>query len=514
MRRDPGLIDDPVAGGDMQTTGRGMSLAFALATLVAPGASMAEDLTIKHTISVSSDIRLVVDRDRGLTDNEPIHFNWNRNSIDYKAEVFYGRNVRGVAHVRGILFGLHQIEKMSDLVDKRLTDPYRIDSDAAFIEIRNFLFDRFDLKFGRMIHTWGTADQFSPTDNINARDFEDPLRFGAKVPNQMAIATYYLPWLEGSIQAVWIPMFKPALLPASSTLGIDDVYQMPVRDRSLKHGLIEEYHREKAQGASLFLDSDIRVDTPSTSLNNMSGGARLKLRPGGYDLSVSYFYGRHTFPVPKRIYAYAGNDVKTATGLRTEQRQFVDLIYPRFHVIGFDFAASLPWAANLGVWLDLAVYHPERVDTLLYTTNYRPGDPCAHPGTSGSDIRLVCSRNSDPWFFKMTAGMDYTFTSWLYANVQYLHGFDDEFGYEGKINDFLAAGVDMKFFSDVLLVRLFTLFNMSDLSAVVFPQIVLSKWDSTEISVGGIFNLGGPETKFGMKAAGRDLVFTKVTYTF
>jgi hypothetical protein len=491
---------------------RGMVLAIAL--VATPCAAVAQEFTVKHTLSVSSDIRLVVDRDRGASDDEDFHFNWNRNSIDYKAEVFYGNDVRGVAHIRGILFGIHQIQKMNDLIDRRQGDPYRIDSDAAFIEIRNFMVDDLDLKFGRMIHTWGTADQFSPTNNLNAQDFEDPLRFGAKVPNQMVVATYYLPFWQASLQAVWIPLFKPAQLPVSATLGMDDVYQTPVRDESLKQGLIDEYFREKEQGATLFVDSDIRVNVPEPSLQNMTGGARLKMSPGGYDLSVSYFYGRHTFPVPKRIYAYSGADVMTESGPRTEQRQFVDLIYPRFHAIGFDFAASLPWAADLGVWLDLAVYHPERVDMLLYTTNYRPGDPCAAPGTKGSDIRLVCSQNSDPWYVKLTAGMDYTFTSWLYANVQYLHGFDDEFGYEGAINDYLAAGVDMKFFNDVLLVRLFTLFKMNDLSAVLFPQLILTKWDSTEITVGGIFNLGEPTTKFGMKASGRNQVFAKVTYTF
>ncbi|MBI5528556.1 MAG: hypothetical protein HY897_19670 [Deltaproteobacteria bacterium] len=483
--------------------------------LTAAGAAHAE-VTLNHTFSLESDLRLVVDKNRGATSDQLLHFNWNRNAVEYKVQAFIGEDVRAVGHLRTLFFGIHEIEKMNDLVDRRQMDPVRIDSDAAFLEVKGLVFDDLSVKLGRMIHTWGTADQFSPTDNINPKDFEDPLRFGGKLANQMAVATYYLPWLSGSIQAVWIPMFRPTQLPASSALGMsaDNVSQMPVRDPGLKQALIDEYYREKGQGASLFMDPEIRVNMPPTDLDNMSGGVRTKFRLGEYDLSASYFRGRHSFPVPKRIYSYSGKDVRTAEGLRTEQRQFIDLVYPRIQVIGLDFAASLPWLFNLGVWFDGAAIHPEKVDMLLYTTNYRPGDPCATPGMTGSDIRLACSRNSDYWYYKMTAGFDYTFTSWLYMNVQYLHGFDDEFGYEDALDDFIAGGVDLKFLNDQLLLRLFTLHDITDGSDILFPQFILNKWDSTELQLGAIFNLGAEDTKFGQKASGRNMVFTKVKVGF
>jgi hypothetical protein len=484
--------------------------------LLAASAESSAEFTFKQTFSFETDLRLVVDHDRGATPDQPFFFNWNRNAFDYKAQASIGDDVQGVGHLRFVFFGIHDVDTLEELTNREQMDPFRIESDAVFLKIRGFFLEHLDLQFGRMIYSWGTADQFSPTDNLNPKDFEDYLDFGGKMANQMLIATYYFPWLNWSIQGVWIPVFCPSTLPSSSILGNDpeNVAMTPVRNQQLKQGVIDEYYREKAQGATIFKYSETRVNVPPMDLDNMSGGIRTKIRIGSYDLSLSYFYGRFSFPVPKRIFAFSGKDVQTDTGVRTEQRNFVDLIYPRMQVLGLDFAASLPWLFDLGVWFDLAVIHPEKVMMLLYTTNYKPGDPCATPGTRGTDIRLVCSQNSDPVYVKATAGFDYTFTKWLYVNLQYIRGFDDEFGYNDNMSNFLAGGFDLKFFNDVLLLRFFTVWDMDDMSAVLFPQMVLTKWDSVELWLGGMFNLGDLDTKFGQKASGRNIVYTKAKITF
>jgi hypothetical protein len=96
----------------------------------------------------------------------------------------------------------------------------------------------------------------------------------------------------------------------------------------------------------------------------------------------------------------------------------------------------------------------------------------------------------------------------------YIHGFDDEFGWEGELDDYIAGGVDLKFFNDVLLLRLFTVYDMTDTSAILFPQLILTKWDSTEMQLGALFNFGDDDTKFGQKASGRNLVFTKIKVSY
>ncbi len=475
---------------------------------------VAAQVDFRYSGSFESDLRMVIDHDRGDVEDEPLHFNWNRNAIDYNLQVFVGENVKAVGHVRFLYFGIHKIGNMDDLVLRENIDPFRLDSESAYVEIQGFFSENLDVKVGRMIHAWGTADQFNPTDNLNGKDFEDPLRFGGKLGNQMAIAKYHLPWLDMSLEAVWIPMFRPTQLPASSALGMESADQMPVRDRSIREELAAEFEREEAEGASEFMEPTLRVNMPPTDLDNMSGGLRAQFRVGDFDMSLSYFYGRHGFPTPVRIWAYSGQDVQTDDGLKTEQHTFVDLIYPRFQAIGFDMAASLPWLADIGFWFEAALMHPEKVEMMLYTNNYQEGDPCAQPGDPGGEITLVCSQNTDPWYVKATLGFDYTFTSWLYMNLQLLHGFDDEFGYDTAMKDYVVAGADLKFFNDELLVRLFTLFNIQDQSAILFPQIILTSFDSVEMQIGSMYFLGGFDTKFGMRASGRNQIFAKVKASF
>ncbi|MBM4371957.1 MAG: hypothetical protein FJ098_09900, partial [Deltaproteobacteria bacterium] len=50
-----------------------------LLLLVAPDAPSAQ-VTFNNTFSVESDVRLVVDKNRGEKKNQTIHFNWNRNA--------------------------------------------------------------------------------------------------------------------------------------------------------------------------------------------------------------------------------------------------------------------------------------------------------------------------------------------------------------------------------------------------------------------------------------------------
>ena len=75
-------------------------------------------------------------------------------------------------------------------------------------------------------------------------------------------------------------------------------------------------------------------------------------------------------------------------------------------------------------------------------------------------------------FVKATVGMDYSPTSWLYINVQYLRGFLDEFGSDNHRTTSLPEWISLA--RDVVLIRLLNIFNLDDQSFVLFPALILA----------------------------------------
>src|SRR5205814_2188510 len=109
-------------------------------------------------------------------------------------------------------------------------------------------------------------------------------------------------------------------------------------------------------------------------------------------------------------------------------------------------------------------------------------------------------------FWKGTLGAGYTWSASLYSNIQWVHGFIDEFGagdvgrlpqkngrsrVESIIGDYLVLGSDLKLFHDALLIRLFGAFKIPDVgdpdpafTAVIFPQATWTVWNATELAAG------------------------------
>ena len=58
-------------------------------------------------------------------------------------------------------------------------------------------------------------------------------------------------------------------------------------------------------------------------------------------------------------------------------------------------------------------------------------------------------------FFKVAAGLDYTFRGGHYVNFQYLHGFVHELGH-GNLNDYFVFNYEKYFFNDKLKIDPFT----------------------------------------------------------
>ena len=136
----------------------------------------------------------------------------------------------------------------------------------------------------------------------------------------------------------------------------------------------------------------------------------------------------------------------------------------------------------------------------------------------------------DTPYLKATAGVDHTLFHHLYLNVQYVHGFIDEFGAGRTIwrasdspsrevtgpreGNFVVAGADYKVHDDRVLLRLFGVYDFDDGSSVVFPQVVATTFSAVELSLGAFVYVGSPTTKFGDPAAGASQAFARAKFSW
>jgi hypothetical protein len=86
----------------------------------------------------------------------------------------------------------------------------------------------------------------------------------------------------------------------------------------------------------------------SNPWHNASAGARLSVFLLGWDLALSYIYGRQDFPAPAKT-------TVTDAGL-PDVNVKVDNIYLRRHIAGLDLVGEL---FGLGLWAEGALFFPD-----------------------------------------------------------------------------------------------------------------------------------------------------------
>ena len=478
-------------------------LAFGFVALVAiftarPAQAMDLNDMLRLGLEVESDIRYIVEDYRGLTDGDGYKFGWNRNEIELSMEIFPGDTTRGVFTGRYVFYGFSEVDPLTDVAHREYLDPYYFQLDEAFLDVRGFIFDSLDLRIGRQIVTWGTADLFNPTDVINSRDLSDYLNYSGKVSNNMINLTWY-PHDIVQFSLIWVPVFKPARLPDQSIrqfLRLDQ--PLPLHDTTVIPKLMKLVP-PGLDWRSIPLYS--RVEMPEFNMQNSQVGVKARFHLGDVDTSVSYYYGRFGFPMPLAVSVEP--DLSEAE---------IVLYYPRFQMIGLDAVTSLSWFFDIGVFAEAAVYFPERVEFAMSLPL-----PKADLERVGLTTPLLSENLNDP-FVKATVGVDYTWGSHVYTNLQYVYGFFDEFGDLAGLRHYLAPVVDIKFFDDTMLLRLAASLSLSDWSAALTPMLQYTAADGVDLSVGALVFTGETEAqsdhymdyqKFGMKAAGRSFVYVK-----
>ena len=453
--------------------------------------------TLNWRGSVEADVRSIAQDD--------FAFERLETTADAILKARLSNHVRAVGNLRLIFREFSSPNDFGALTDRTRIDPYRLESDALFVEFTDVATDGFDIRLGRQQIIWGSADRFHPVSNLNALDVEDPLLFGKVIANEMLSLRYRPelffgdedePWFEEfGLEVVFVPFFKPAQLPQSAGLGFTDEGEQERRANTpLLKKLVDQ--QQYLSGIGWTFDTHPEVNLPERNLSNVMVGARMSFTMLGMDLGFSYFNGFDDFPRGEKVES-------TVTGTHADSA--LSLTYPRVQVAGFDMATSLDWLGGLGLWAEVGWTFHDDLYRIVYTG----------PAIGINEVEKEHEKGS---FVKATVGMDYSPASWLYINVQYLRGFLDEFGSD-NLQNYLVAGMDIKLARDVVLIRMFNIFNLDDQSFVLFPALILKPWDSGEISMGSFlysssFPDSDPSRKFDSPAAGASNIFLKARASF
>lgn len=438
---------------------------------------------------------------------------WIRNeaSIFGQLNLSLGDHVSGVATMRPVLSllsqpgtGQTQITKFEDLLDRNKLGPLWFEFDNAYLALNNLGVDGLELRLGQQVVVWGTGDFFNPTNNINPRDFYDPLQFGRPMGTQMAMLRYQGS-LPISFQLIYIPVFRPARLPPEALAGFTtDVLPLAnAQDRTDLREL-DEFQRSLSGFGTITNTIEPYPVLPRADLSQGNYAAKLGAALFDIDMSLSYVYGRWDLPIANRV-----DPIVTLSPGAVDTLTRVQLIYPRMHVIGFDFSTSLDFLGGLGLWGEVAVFVPQGVNLRINHPDLlrllRPTLPC--------DSARGCVVVRDQPFVKATVGFDYSFTKHLYLNAQYLYGFVDEFGSD-FVNHYAVVTSDIKPFGDDVFLRLVGVFNLNDGSVVAYPVLIAKLYTAVELQGGALLFLGNPTQKFGKPEVGNSQVFVRARLSF
>jgi len=485
-------------------------------------------------------------------------FSRNDNLIKGRLSLGIADRVKAVGDVDLVLYGFSDAKDIDALTLHERIDPYRLEVHAAYVDLYRVL-PGLDLRIGRQTVVWGVADQFNPTSNLNTLDFSDPLLFGRALANNMVRADYN-PKGDWIFTAVFVPIFRPAELPRTAPIALNSATDRPAPVQDDQQRLFLWNTALSPIGPNTV---NVFTQQPEPSLANAQFAFRAGGRVFGQDVSLSYYHGRFGIPSPLATVNHLDRTADVLVG------------WPRMDVLGADVAGSITPLAGMGYWVEGALVFPQQTELSVYNdlaNTSCPGNqtPCRQElrfdpftgspvfGTVGPNGYLRVPDGvrstvipSTP-FLKLTIGGDMSIGSHVYVNFQYIHGFIDEFGagtavhprlhpndpytalrFDGRIGDYIVAGVDVHLFSDRLLGRLFAVAKLPSIlydtnpdgtsnvhfedykfTGVLFPQLIWSVWEATELTLGAFLFLGGRDTKFGDPAAGASELFLKCKFTY
>ncbi|MDT8393284.1 MAG: hypothetical protein RQ761_05545 [Bacteroidales bacterium] len=405
-------------------------------------------------------------------------WSWNENRLNLELNKDFNNRASMFGNVWLRSFGLPVLNQSEQLFNKDEISPYNIEIREAYVELYDFLLDGLDVRIGRQRIAWGTGDLINPTDNLNPDDLEDIWDFGRHSGSDGIRARYY--FSDFHLELDYLPFFRPAVLPRGDWAeAIAPPIKMPA-------GIIIRN----------FSDS---LAMPAYNLAESSTyGIRLGGFLAGYDLSVSYVYGRDDLPI-QYYNTVSFAEPPNIIDIRSE------LYFPRQHVFGADISGAI---GSVGIWGEMGVFLPE--EEVVMTTDL---SQVLQPSTDSVLLKKEA-------FVKYVLGADYTFRDGSYINLQFFHGFVSERG-QGMLNDYLMLSWEKNFFNYKLKVTpvagafiINDWDNPADNHAWIYaPFINYYPNINTDISL-GVRLIGGEGDNMFALVKNKDEVFLSVKFSF
>ena len=357
----------------------------------------------------------------------------------------------------------------SMLFDRPPSEPWP-SLDEAYVD---FYFPSVDLRLGRQVVAWGTADAINPTDVVNPRSLSlDAL-------------------LDRRVRRLPVPAVRAAFYPRPdvglTAVGVLDFVAAPFPEQAVRNMVQQGLYRSYG--------SSVQLDSPWLSVEDLEAGRRYELAVRaeatvrGYDMYLSYFNGVEDLPV-----LWVGPGGSSPGTVRVYGR------YRRQQQYGLAVAGTL---SEAGVWAEVAYNVPEAVDVL-----------------DGKPPEVMALSSNDP-SWQGVVGVDYRLTGDLYVSGQLV-------GLQGRTllspyrdptsgtRDGLYAVGLLRYSRPLSRAawEVTVVTNLHDGSSLVSPGLTYELRPQLKLSVRYLGVLGDETTEFGQLRSRMQGIGTRLVWSF
>jgi len=328
-----------------------------------------------------------------------------------------------------------------DSVAGENVEPIELDEAYGDIYLKNT-----DLRIGRQVVSWGTADGINPTNYINPRELSlTETELGGK-PLACLQATYY--GKIGDVTGVIVFDYQPQEIPEELGMALGQVIP----------GLGEFPEPPEVENI----------------LRNTEFALKVEKRIANWDTKLSYFHGWEDYPA-----LWIGFDSGFPPQFQAKSQ------YQQVDKVGLATAGSFK---KVGLWSEMAYIMPKQIEEM-----------------KEAFIRFSMM---EP-YLQAVLGADYTFGN-LYLEGQYIYYQNGSLlspYNQYQAGETITAGnyfmVQSSYtVNQVHSLRLGGMVNLQDSSYALMPQYTYALNDVTDLSLRGILFFGEEETEFGRLKSG------------